>query len=221
VFGRKIKRRLGVTLVELIIAVTVLAIAVAGIVTVFHVGFQTSTRAHDLTIAGIEAQMQMEVLAGRPWIGTLGDTFPLQYHRDDPDGPPDTVINTVGWCSDDTPNVYVGWNEPFESNGLWVKLVPDAYQAHGNHSIYGMTSPLLSDGIIFPTPGVDTPQCPDDLLGGDCEGGCSVEYLRLIQVALYVFMSEEDARDEDNWKDLWAVRHSNIFNVREGRLIDP
>jgi prepilin-type N-terminal cleavage/methylation domain-containing protein len=60
----KRKQRKGLTLVELIIAVTVLAIAVAGTVTIFHVGFDASRRANDVTIASIEAQLWMERMVG-------------------------------------------------------------------------------------------------------------------------------------------------------------
>ena len=62
--GLKSKHRKGLTLVELIVAVTILAVALAGIFTVLHVGFSTSARANDLTIASIEAQLWMERLAG-------------------------------------------------------------------------------------------------------------------------------------------------------------
>jgi prepilin-type N-terminal cleavage/methylation domain-containing protein len=79
--GIKSKRRKGFTLVELIVAVTVLVIGIAGVITVYHVGFSTSSRAHELTIAGIEAQLQMEKLVGRKWDTDLelidwGDAFP-------------------------------------------------------------------------------------------------------------------------------------------------
>ncbi|MCL2224044.1 MAG: type II secretion system GspH family protein [Defluviitaleaceae bacterium] len=67
----KNKHRKGLTLVELIIAVTMLGIAIAGVVTVFHVGLSTSARANYLTGASIEAQLQMESLMGRFWCADL------------------------------------------------------------------------------------------------------------------------------------------------------
>lgn len=74
---RNIKPRAGLTLVELVIAVTVLVIAMGGIFTAIHVGFMTSARANDLTGASIEAQLQMESLMGRWWVDPVNPTFSL------------------------------------------------------------------------------------------------------------------------------------------------
>ncbi|MCL2576691.1 MAG: prepilin-type N-terminal cleavage/methylation domain-containing protein [Defluviitaleaceae bacterium] len=109
--GIKYKHRKGLTLVELIIAVTVLVIGIAGILTVHHVAITTSTRAQSLTVASIEAQLIMESLVGRPW-----GNDPL------------SDVNLIGGC-----NLWGGadWGERFQSNGLWVRVLETPQQ--GTH----------------------------------------------------------------------------------------
>jgi len=67
----KKKTKRGVSLAELIIAVSVLVIAGTGLFIAFAAGLQQSTNAHIITMAGIEAQLQVEQLLGRPWTGDL------------------------------------------------------------------------------------------------------------------------------------------------------
>lgn len=108
---KKIKPLAGVSLAELIIAVAVLMIAVAAFATAFHVGLRTSAQARDLTVASIEAQMQMESLMGRPWVGAPAD-FPLW----DAAVPANSLVGRTG-------TGYAGWDTPFPSNGLHVRIV--------------------------------------------------------------------------------------------------
>lgn len=119
----KNKKRSGVTMLELIIAVAVLVFAMAGIATVFHVAFQTSRQSNEITIASIEAQLQMESLIGRTLNGSCG--FLLG-------GIPAVgsvaAGGAVGRNDNGTPDylgddAYFGWNVPFQSNGLWVRIV--------------------------------------------------------------------------------------------------
>ena len=114
--NRNIKHKLrkGVTLVELVIAVTVLVVAVSGILTAFNVGFMTSTRAHNITMASIEAQLQMEMLLGRRWDG---GTLPLA---------------SANFSTPPAP--LATWNQSFESNGFFVRLEHEALEALGGHS---------------------------------------------------------------------------------------
>ncbi|MCL2049257.1 MAG: hypothetical protein FWG87_11085 [Defluviitaleaceae bacterium] len=65
------KRKSGVTLMELIIAVGVLLVASVALFNLFSYGFTRSNTAHRRNMAGIEALIQMERLVGRAWAGDL------------------------------------------------------------------------------------------------------------------------------------------------------
>ena len=65
------KMKSGFTLLELIIAMAVLAIASTALLVMFTGGLQESTRSHVFTMASIEAQMQMEQIVGRRWVDDL------------------------------------------------------------------------------------------------------------------------------------------------------
>jgi prepilin-type N-terminal cleavage/methylation domain-containing protein len=105
---KKNKHRKGLTLVELIIAVTVLGIGIAGIITAFTAGFSMSARANYTTIASIEAQLQMESLVGLT----------------------EAQLMTAGFT----------WNNPFQSNYMWVML---------DLSSYGATTPMLRQATVY------------------------------------------------------------------------
>ena len=213
----------GLTLIELTIAVTVLAIGIAGIITVFHVGLSMSATANEITIAGIEAQLQMESLVGRPWIGSDTD-LPLSGLDQDLDSVSPPVI----------------WNTPFECSvgDLWVRLVYRPHMASTwddsgtlrRHDWNNMES-VDSDDFATEVDGDDPlpPLC--DCLGIDDCGivrglGPIRSNLMSIRVTVYVYRTLADAlahnpQDPDydpNASSTWLVRHSNIINVCGGIL---
>jgi type II secretory pathway pseudopilin PulG len=67
----KNKRKSGLTLLELIVAVGILLVASVAMFNLFHFGLTQSHEAHRRNMAGIEAQLQMERLVGRKWTGGL------------------------------------------------------------------------------------------------------------------------------------------------------
>jgi prepilin-type N-terminal cleavage/methylation domain-containing protein len=193
IFMSKRKLQRGVTLVELLIAVTVLAVSVAGIFTAFGVGFMTSSRAHDMTISSIEAQLQMELLMGRSWDGDLVNG---------PSLPGDPIV---------------AWGQNFLSNGLHVRIVyrpDDMGTARRGHNAWNMTLPPNTGNtppVPAPPAGVST-ACNHS--AGAC-GQCPIEDLILIQATVYVYLNEADAiAGNANW----AIRQNNIINVN-GRIM--
>jgi len=62
------KKNAGLTLLELIVAVAVLTVVTGPLIVVFNQGIERSVQSHILTMANIEAQMQMEQLIGLDWV---------------------------------------------------------------------------------------------------------------------------------------------------------
>ena len=69
------KKRAGVTLVELIIAISILTAVTAPIMAVMVSSFQVSAQAQEMKNASFAAQQAMEELIGRSWNGPLNATF--------------------------------------------------------------------------------------------------------------------------------------------------
>ena len=63
------KKRKGVTLVELILAISLLTFATTPIIAVMISSFRTSAQAQEMKSASFAAQQAMEGLMGRPWNG--------------------------------------------------------------------------------------------------------------------------------------------------------
>ena len=73
------KKRAGVTLVELILAISLLTVATAPILSVMVSSFHTSAQAQQLKTANFAAQQVMEELIGREWNGqSIGDPSRFQ-----------------------------------------------------------------------------------------------------------------------------------------------
>ena len=68
----------GVTLVELVIAVGILSFVIVPLFTLFVTGTQIRLAAERVRSANYQAQLELESLIGRPWVGDL---------RDGPEGP--------------------------------------------------------------------------------------------------------------------------------------
>lgn len=69
------KKKTGLTLLELIIAVAVLMMVMGGLMSLFAFGHRQSILAHRRTQAGIEAQLQMERLMARSWEDLRDNVF--------------------------------------------------------------------------------------------------------------------------------------------------
>ena len=63
----------GVTLVELVIAIGILALVIVPLFSLFTTGARITTAAERVRLSGLEAQLRLELLIGRMWEGDLED----------------------------------------------------------------------------------------------------------------------------------------------------
>lgn len=150
----------GVTLVELIIAVAVLIIGLAAVFTAMAAGLRSSTKSHELTVAGIEAQLQMESLIGRRWDdGTVGihefAVLPI------PANPPmiPVAIPGVPWVHDTATR---SGTAGFVSNGLWVNMQYDLVTARGGHDLRPGATVCNGTSAFAVCPGTPSTPCTID-----------------------------------------------------------
>lgn len=96
----------GFTLLEIMVALTIMVVALLGLLRVMTMGLKGSKRAEEMTIATMLAQRKIEdTRTGYPEIGTTDDTFASPDNNYDweinvIDGPTDTVREvtvTVSW----------------------------------------------------------------------------------------------------------------------------
>lgn len=203
----KKKIRAGLTLLELLIAVTVLGVGIAGVFTVFTVGFNASIRANDISMAGIEAQLQMERLMGRPWFVEPAmlpaPMAPLSSF------PPLSSVDSG-----------IEWGEVFESNGFWIRLEFEGVSASGGHCARNMGAGLPVANVKNVAPGSGcvagcngcapldgSPACPT----------CPLQELMLVEVTIFVYVHDPDG-DADAIANGWTITHKGILNVN-GRII--
>lgn len=204
----------GMTLIELMIAMTVLVVGVAGIFTMFSVGFNTGNRAHDISMASIEAQLQFESLRGRPWaLDMLTPKCPLM---------PGPGPGSCPGCAD-----CVTWGTEFPGtvgSGFWVRMEYTPLRAtswiegteSGWHSIgrMGLPAGVLPttdmDGLVYPW---ELTGIPTNCNYSACVTNCNPNNMMLVLVTVYVYMNDIDAGNHE-----FILRHQGILNV-SGRIL--
>ena len=127
--------RSGFTLIETLIAISILMIAVLSVIQLFPLGLKASTQAKNITVATNLAQAKMEEIISDDYDNlTIGTTTEPSLSTIDPDFSNFTRVTVINYVNGDLAivgqdfglkkvEVYVGWTSPFSGENSTTSLI--------------------------------------------------------------------------------------------------